>query len=134
MPTPASRSAGEQRSGGRIGGGQFVSRGVPLSLLLMGVGALAWAAVSRPVVVHQEIRQEIHQAAPEQVQVFNAPVKVHVEQHLPEGLGQVRSSAVQHQAVVAADALQEEAVREVLAEIQRAGQGQAGGSASQSRP
>lgn len=126
MPTPASRSAGEQRSGGRIGGGQFVRRGVPLSLLLMGVGALAWAAVSRPVVVHQEIRQEIHQAAPEQVQVFNAPVKVHVEQHLPDELGQVRSSAVRHQAVAEADALQEEAVREVLLQLQSVGHGHAG--------
>lgn len=126
MLTPASRSAGEQRSGGRIGGGRFVRRGVPLSLLLMGVGALAWAAVSRPVVVHQEIRQEIHQAAPEQVQVFNAPVKVHVEQHLPEELGQVRSSAVRHQAVAEADVLQEQAVREALLQLQSVGRGHAG--------
>lgn len=122
MPIPVSRSDGEQRSGGRIGGGQFVRRGVPLSLLLMGLGALAWAALSRPVVVHQEIRQEIHQAAPEQVQVFNAPVKVHVEQHLPEELGQMRSSAVRHQAVAEADALQEQAVREALLQLQSVGQ------------
>ncbi|MBM5825898.1 MAG: hypothetical protein FJ054_11195 [Cyanobacteria bacterium M_surface_10_m2_119] len=126
MPTPVSRSDGEQRSGGRIGGGQFVRRGVPLSLLLMGLGALAWAALSRPVVVHQEIRQEIHQAAPEQVQVFNAPVKVHVEQHLPEELGQMRSSAVRHQAVAEADALQEQAVREALLQLQSVGRGHAG--------
>ena len=106
MPTPVSRSAGEQRSGGRIVGEQFVCRGVPLSLLLMGVGALAWAAVSRPVVVHKEI----YQAAPEQVQVFNAPVNV--EQHLPEEQGRVRRSAVRHQAIAEADALQEQAVRE----------------------
>lgn len=38
MPTPVSRADGEQRIGGRIGGGQFVRRGVPLSLLLMGFG------------------------------------------------------------------------------------------------
>ena len=49
----------------------------------MGLGALAWAALSRPVVVDQMIREEVHQAAPKQVQVFIAPVKVHVEQHLP---------------------------------------------------
>jgi hypothetical protein len=126
MPTASNRSAVEQRSGGRIGGGQFVRRGVRLSLLLMGLGALAWASVSRPVVVHQEIRQEIHQAAPEQVQVFNAPVKVHVEQHLPEQLGQVRSSAVRHQAVAEADALQEQAVQEALLQLQSVGRGHAG--------
>lgn len=126
MPTPATRSAVEQRSGGRIGGRQFVRRGVPLSLLLMGVGALAWAALSRPVVVHQEIRQEIHQAAPQQVQVFNAPVKVQVEQHLPQQLGQVRSSAVRHQAVAEADALQELGVQEALLQLQSVGRGHAG--------
>lgn len=88
----------------------------------MGMGALAWAAVSRPVVVHQEI----HQAAPEQVQVFNAPVKVHVEQHLPEELGQVRSPAVRYQAIAEADAMQEQAVREALMQLQSVGRGDPG--------
>ena len=88
----------------------------------MGLGALAWAVASRPVVVQQEIRQEIHQA-PQQVQVFNAPVKVHVEQYLPAEPGQVRSSSVRHQAIAEADALQEQAVQQSLQQLQAIGRG-----------
>lgn len=91
--------------GGRIAGGRFPRPRLPLLLLLAGLGALAWAAAPRPVVIHQEV----HQEAP--AQVFNAPVRVHVEQRLPEVPSVARSLQIEQ-----ADEAQRRAVRQSLLE------------------
>ena len=106
-------------SGGRIGGGRFPRPPLPLSLLFLGLIALAWAVAARPVV----IQQQIHNDAPEQV--FNAPVRVEVNQQLPIEPGRSVSSLQLHQALVEADSQQDQAVKDALERLKAARQAQA---------
>ena len=106
-------------SGGRIGGGRFPRPPLPLSLLFLGLIALAWAAAPRPVVIHQQI----HNDAPEQV--FNAPVRVEVNQQLPIEPGRSVNSLQMHQALVEADSQQEQAVKDALEQLKAARRAQA---------
>ncbi|MFM7677001.1 MAG: hypothetical protein ACKO5F_15790 [Synechococcus sp.] len=69
------------------------------------------------------IQQQIHNDAPEQV--FNAPVRVEVNQQLPIEPGRSVSGLQLHQALVEADSQQDQAVKDALEQLKAARRAQA---------